>query len=73
MRPHHTKTNLFVERAAFVADEEGRMRYPLDKIHDAAEVVAGEMLVFRQELLHEGEPVGTGACPLHGFSVFFKR
>ena len=34
------------------------MRYPEGCVVDTASVVTGSMLVFRQEHLHEGEPVG---------------
>lgn len=52
-------TLLFNEKWPFVADEEGRLRYPHEAMKDCALAKCGDVLVFSQEVPHEGEPVGS--------------
>jgi len=51
-------TNLFQEQQQFEVDSKGRKRFPAHAITDLAEVRMGNVLIFRQDHLHEGEPVG---------------
>jgi hypothetical protein len=51
----------FSEHHAFEIDEKGRKRYPKDVVTDSAQVIMGSLLAFRQDHLHEGEPVGAGS------------
>jgi len=48
------------ERNLFVKDDRERYRWPKEWIADVVKCVAGNALVFRQEIPHEGAPVGRG-------------
>ena len=49
------------EPSKFVRDEDDRYRWPDEWIADAAPCARGTALVFRQDIPHEGAPVGEGA------------
>jgi len=51
-------------RNKFVLDGDNRYRWPAEWIVDAAPVCAGTALIFRQEIPHEGAPVGVGRTKL---------
>jgi len=53
-----------VERSKFLVDERARFRWPEEWIVDAAPCARGTALVFRQDIPHEGAPVGEGATKL---------
>ena len=48
----------------FDVDEQSRYRWPKDWIGDAAKCERGSVLIFRQELVHEGAPVGENALKI---------
>jgi len=58
--PDGGSTNLFSEHHEFLVDDEGRKRFPIHAVTDSAQVTQGSLLAFRQDHLHEGEPVGPG-------------
>lgn len=45
----------------FVTDNEGRFRWPEQRLVEAVPAVEGSALVFSQDLPHEGEPVLPGS------------
>lgn len=47
------------ERNTFLVDEDERYRWPREWIVDAAPVERGSVLIFRQDIPHEGAPVGA--------------
>lgn len=54
-------TNLFQDsQQQLEVDSKGRKRFPAHAITDFAQVRMGNVLIFRQDHLHEGEPVGKG-------------
>jgi leukotriene-A4 hydrolase len=48
----------------FDVDEQSRYRWPKDWIGDAAKCERGSVLIFRQEIVHEGAPVGENALKI---------
>lgn len=59
------ETSLFVPPSdaapnKFILDDLNRYRWPKEWIVDAAPVERGSVLVFRQDIPHEGAPVGEG-------------
>lgn len=48
------------EGGGLLPDDARRLRWPPEWRADAAEVVEGSVLVFSQDLPHEGAPVGEG-------------
>jgi len=52
------------EPSKFIRDDDARYRWPREWIADAAPAKRGSALVFRQDIPHEGAPVGPGALKL---------
>ena len=52
------------EPSKFIRDDDSRYRWPREWIADAAPARRGSALVFRQDIPHEGAPVGPGAVKL---------
>jgi len=48
----------------FDVDEQSRYRWPKDWIGDTAKCERGSVLIFRQEIVHEGAPVGENAMKI---------